>query len=129
LLPEVVLVRRVDTVAVIGRALLAAAGGAGHRRAAEAVGRPASTARGWLRRLRARAAAVAVHFGVWAYAFDRSLVAVAPAGSGLGDAVAAIGLAARGASLRLGVRPPWNWASVLSAGALLANTSSPWPAP
>jgi hypothetical protein len=125
----VALARRVDSVAVIGRALLAAAGGAGHRRVAEALSRPASTVRGWLRRLRARASAVAVHFSRWAYALDRSLVAIAPAGSALADAVSAIGLAARGASLRLGVRPAWNWASVLSAGALLANTNSPWPAP
>lgn len=126
LLPDVLLCRRVDTVAVIGRAVMAAAGGAGCRRAALVVGRPVSTVRGWLRRFRSVAARVAAHFVAWAYRLDPHLGRIIPAGSPVGDAVEAIGVAARAASLRLGVRPAWSWASVLTAGLLLRNPSSPW---
>ncbi len=129
LLPDVALARRVDVVAVIGSALLAAAGGVGHRRVAEAVGRPVSTVRGWLRRFRLVAVRVAAHFTSWGCAFDPNLAAIGPAGSVLGDAVEAMGVAGRAASLRLGPRPGWSWVSVLTAGRLLANTNSPWPAP
>jgi hypothetical protein len=129
LLPDVALGRRVDAVAVIGRALLVAAAGAGHRRVAVAVGRPVSTVRGWLRRFRLAAARVVAHFTVWACMLDPNLAAVEPRGSALGDAVEAIGVAARAASLRLGPRPGWSWVSVLTAGRLLSNTNSPWPLP
>jgi hypothetical protein len=126
LLADVVLGRRVDTVAVIGRALRAAADGAGHRKAAEVVGRPVSTVRGWLRRFRRVAERVAVHFAIWAHVLDPNLGRIDAAGSVLADAVEAIGVAARAASLRLGPRSAWSWVSVLTAGALLSNTSSPW---
>lgn len=129
LLPDVALARRVDAVAVIGRALTAAATGLGQRKVAERVGRPASTVRGWLRRFAASAARVAAHFLVWAHVLDPNLGAVRPAGSVLGDALEAIGVAARAASLRQGPRPAWAWASTLSAGKLLSNTNSPWPTP
>jgi len=129
LLPDALLVRRVDTVAVIGAALTAAAAGAGHRRAAERVGRPASTVRGWLRRFRTAAARVAAHFAAWAHRLDPMLVAIEPAGSPVADAVEAVGVAARAASLGLGPRPGWSWASVLTVGGLLCNTNSPWLAP
>jgi len=55
LLPVTCLARRADEAEVIGRALEAKAAGAGHRVIAEALGRPASTVRGWLRALAARA--------------------------------------------------------------------------
>lgn len=129
LLPDVVLARRVDSVAVIGAALTAAAAGAGHRRVAERVGRPPSTVRGWLRRFRAVALRAAAFFLGWAQRLDPMFGAVSPAGFPLADAVEAIGLAARAASLRLGPRPPWSWVSVLSVGGLLANTNTPWLAP
>jgi transposase-like protein len=129
LLADVVLGRRVDAVVVIGRALGAAANGAGHRKVAEVVGRPTSTVRGWLRRFRAVAGRVAAHFTRWAHVLDPNLGPIDPAGSALADAVEAIGVAARAASLRLGPRPGWSWSSVLTVGALLSNTSSPWPAP
>lgn len=121
--------RRVDAVAVIGRAVSAAAGGVGHRQAARRVGRPASTVRGWLRRFAAVAARVATHFSVWAHRLDPNLGPIPPAGSVVADAVAAIGVAARAASLRFGPRPAWSWASVLTGGRLLANTNSLWPRP
>lgn len=126
LLPDAVLARRVDTVAVIGAALTKAAMRVGHRKVAEQLGRPPSTVRGWLRRFRAAAARVAAHFSVWAHHLDPMLGAIEPAGSPVADALEAIGVAARAASLRLGVRPPWSWASVLTVGALLSNTNSPW---
>ena len=129
LLPDVALGRRVDTVVVIGRALGAAADGWGHRRAAQRVGRLASTVRGWLRRFRAVAARVAMHFSAWAHRLDPNLGPIPPAGSPVADAVQAIGVAARAASLRFGARPAWSWASVLTGGRLLANTNSPWPRP
>lgn len=55
LLPVSTLVRRADTVVVIGRALLAKAAGAGHRSVAALLDRPVSTVRGWLRRFGVRA--------------------------------------------------------------------------
>lgn len=129
LLPDLALLRRVDAVEVIGRALMAKASGSGHRRIAEQLGRPPSTVRGWLRRFVAVAARVAAHFTAWAHALDPNLGPVSPAGGVLADAVEAVGVAARAASLRLGPRPPWSWASVLTLGRLVANTSSPWLAP
>ena len=126
LLPDAVLARRVDTVAVIGAALTKAAMSAGHRKVAEQLGRPPSTVRGWFRRFRAAAARVAAHFSAWAHHLDPMLGAIEPAGSPGADALEAIGVAARAASLRLGPRPPWSWASVLTVGALLSNTNSPW---
>jgi hypothetical protein len=126
LLPDVLLCRRVDTAEVIGRALTVGAGGAGFRRAAVLVGRPLSTVRGWLRRFRTMAARLAVHFTVWAHRLDANLSPIAPGGSAPAEALAAIGAAARAASLRLGPRPAWSWASALSGGMLISNTSSPW---
>lgn len=126
LLPDALLVRRVDTAAVIGAALSFAAGGAGHRRVAERVGRPSSTVRDWLRRFRAVAVRVAAHFAVWANHFDPMLGPILPAGSTVADAIEAVGVAARAATLRLGSRPAWSLASVLTAGRLLSNTNSPW---
>ena len=126
LLPDAVFARRVDTAAVIGTALADAASGAGHRKVAERLDRPASTVRGWIRRFRAVAARVAAHFMAWAAGLDAMLGPVAPAGSGLADAVEAVGVAARAASLRLGSRLPWSWASVLTVGRLLSNTNTPW---
>lgn len=129
LLPDVVLLRRVDAVAVIGAALLAGAEGAGHRPVARALGRPADTVRGWLRRARRGAARIRAHFSIWAHTLDPVLGPAVPAGSVLADAIDAIAAAARAASLRLGVRPVWSWASAMTAGTLLSNTNSPWPAP
>ena len=55
MLPADVLLRRRDAAVVIGSAWRRAAGGAGARRVAGAVGVPVETVRGWLRRLRALA--------------------------------------------------------------------------
>ena len=70
LLPDICLLRRVDEVAVIGRALLEKAAGAGHRTIAIRLGRPKETVRGWLRRFSTRVTLLREHFRHWAFALD-----------------------------------------------------------
>ena len=129
LLPDVCLARRRYVAEVIGAALFSA-GREGYRRAGERLGVPGETVRGWRRRFRSRSELVAAHFLRWARALDGSLDP--PAGRGLPvvDALEAIGVCTRVASLLLGRRSPWTWASALTAGGLLEiNTSAPWPVP
>jgi len=127
LLPNVCLARRLDAVEVIGEALLA---GDGYRLVAERIGVPAETVRDWRRRFRSRAEKVAAHFLRWARALDGALLAVVSRSSPVGDALEAIGVCVRVASLVLERRAPWSWVSALTAGGLLAiNTDPPWPAP
>jgi hypothetical protein len=92
------LVRRADSVGVIGAALLAKAAGLGHRRVAVVLGRPQSTVRGWLRRFIGRAESVRVLFTGLLHALDATVVAVAPTGSVFGDALDVLGLAAAAAA-------------------------------
>ena len=101
LLPDVCLLRRRDAVEVIGAAVLAAAG-MGYRRIAERLGRPAETVRDWLARFRSRAEVVTVHFWQWARALDGALLPAVAGGSLLADAVEAIGVCTRAASLVAG---------------------------
>lgn len=122
------LLRRRDAVEVIGAALAAKAGGVGHRQAALLVGVPPSTVRGWLRRMAVNAEQVRVWFTVLAHDLDPMLDPVAPTGTAVGDAVEAIAVAARAASLRLAPMAPWSFASTASRGRLLSNTSCPWAA-
>jgi hypothetical protein len=93
------------------------------------LGRPRETVRSWLQRVDARAERLVEHFNAWAFALDARLDVLAAADSPLSCALEAIGLATRAASLLLGRRPPWSWASAMTGGMLLANTSSPFPAP
>jgi hypothetical protein len=123
------LARRVDTSEVVGEALAAKAAGAGQRAVANLVGRPRETVRNWLRRFGARAAEICRHFCSWALALDARLHEVVAQGSAFADAVEAVAVAARAASLRLGPRPVWSWASAMTRGGLLANTTWPFPAP
>lgn len=129
LLPDVCLARRRYVVEVIGAALLSL-GREGYRRAGERLGVPGETVRDWRRRFRSLAGLIAAHFLRWARALDASLDP--PAGDGsLGvEALEAIGVCTRLASLVLGSRRAWSWVSALTAGGLLAiNTSPPWPVP
>jgi len=136
LLPAALLLRRADSVAVIGQALTAKAVGVGVRPIAAAAGRPLGTVRGWLRRVSGRAE----QLRVW---FTRVLVAVAadpvvaePAGSAFADAVAAVTAAALAVADRFAMPTvaPWPIVSAVSQGRLLSpgwpaesiNTSSPW---
>jgi hypothetical protein len=128
LLPASTLVRRADTVAVIGQALVARAGGAGHRSIAVLLDRPVSTVRGWLRRFGVRAESLRVLFTELLHALDACAAAAAVTASVFADALEALGLAAAAAARLLGPRPPWQFASAASGGQLLgrglaANTS------
>ncbi len=129
LLPEDTLARRRDAVEVIGAALTAKAAGSGHRRVAAELGREPSKVRRWFRRFASMAEEIRAHFTRWAHALDPALGPVAPIGSAFADAVEAIGMAAMAAVRRLGPRPPWPLASVLSGGGLLATRSDLWAAP
>ena len=129
LLPDVCLARRGYVVEVIGAALLSV-GREGYRQAGERLGVPGETVRDWRRRFRSRAELIAAHFLWWARALDGSLGPPAGHGSLVADAVEAIGVCTRVASLLLGRRSPWSWVSALTAGGLLEiNTSTPWPVP
>ena len=83
LLPDLLLSRRRDEVAVIGAAIEAKVAGLGHRPIAERLGVPKDTVRGWLRRFVVRAGQVRAHFTRWAVALDPELGPVLPAGSGV----------------------------------------------
>lgn len=119
--------RRRDGAEVIGEALAHAAQGEGHRRIARRLGRPPETVRGWLRAARARAESLRACATRWAYALDRELVVVTPAGSELGDAVEAIMLAVRARVLRFGdgQTGPWERAVWLTGGLLSGPTRLP----
>ena len=131
LLPDVCLLRRSDTVEVIGAAVLSAASGAGYRQVAEQLGRPAETVRDWLARFRSRAGAGRGAFlAVGASARRRGVAGRGGAGRRCVDAVEAIGVCTRAASLWLARRPAWSWVSALTGGRLLSiNTNPPWPSP
>jgi hypothetical protein len=124
LLPVFALLRRADVVSVVGMALAAAAAGAGARRAAEAVGRPVETVRGWLRRFASRAEQIRVVFT--ALLVDTALDPVPPAAAGnpVADAVAAIVGAAMAVRSRwpgvVGGVPVWLVAAAVTGGRLLA---------
>jgi hypothetical protein len=132
LLPVAVLLRRAYAADVIGAAVEARAGGAGHRAAGERLKVPAATVRGWLRRLAGRLEPtrvvllqVAVRVGV-----D---VTVPPAwGCRWRDLLAALGTATAAVTGRfgpVGVLGPvtaWQVAVGCSGGRLLAPG---WPAP
>ena len=124
LLPVFVLVRRADVVAVIGWALMLAAAGAGFRAVAAQVEVAEGTVRGWLRSFRDRAEGWRVVFTRLLAALDPVPGPIAARGSQLGDAVEVMGLAAAAWVRRFGPRPPWEFVSEVSGGALL----SPIPA-
>lgn len=126
LLPDVLLVRRRDEVDVIGAALVAHAGGEGYRPIAERLGVPAATVRGWLRRFRLRAVAIAAFFARWALTLAPGSDPPTATGSAVGDAVEAVGVATRAAVWRFGPGRVWARACRLTGGGLLANTSCLW---
>jgi hypothetical protein len=129
LLPDVCLARRRYGAEVIGEGLVSI-GREGYRRVAERLGVPGETVREWRRRFCSRAEVIAAHFLRWARALDGSLLPSGLQASSAEDAVEAIGVCVRLASLVLRSRPPWSWVSALTAGGLLAiNTKPPWLAP
>ena len=122
------LLRRRDAVWSIGFALVAKAAGRGFRWSAARLDIPASTVRGWLRRFGARVEEVRVWFTVLAHDLDPLLPRIDPTGDAFGDAVEAVGMAARAAENRLGSETGWGFVSRASAGGLLSNTGCPWAA-
>lgn len=129
LLPDVCLARRRDAVEVIGEALLCWPR-EGYRRVAERLGVPGETVRDWRLRFRERAEVIAVHFWRWARALDGALGEPVARGCPVADALEAIGVCTRAASLALGSRPAWSWVSRLTVGGLLViNTRPPWRVP
>jgi Domain of unknown function (DUF6431) len=121
LLPDLALLRRQDEVSVIGAAIEASVAGEGYRRIAGRVGVYADTVRGWLRRFAERAELIRAHFTRCAVWLDPELGSVLPAGSGIADALEAIAVAVRAWVLRFGSGDPWQIASRLSEGLLLAT--------
>jgi hypothetical protein len=115
LLPDVCLARRRYVAEVIGVALLSA-GREGYRRAGERLGVPGETVRDWRRRFRSLAELIAAHFLRWARALGGSLDLLAGRGLPVVCALEAIGVCTRVASLLLGRRSPWSWASALTRG-------------
>lgn len=120
LLPVNLLLRRADEVTVIGAALLAKAAGAGHRRIAARLDCPASTVRGWLRRMGRIAERVRAALGMVAGELGAEFTVPEPTGTPIGDVVALLGAVAAAATRRLGPCEPWRLASALSGGRLLA---------
>ena len=127
LLPDTMLLRRRDALAAIGDALLRKVAGQGRRSIGAALLVHPDTVRGWLRRFAARAEHWRAHCWAWAHALDASLGPITPQESAFADALHAIGLAVSAAARLLGPRPGWGWATTITAGRLLSNTSSPSP--
>ncbi len=129
LVPEDTLLRRRDSVEVIGAALTAKAQGKGHRPIAQTLSRPASTVRGWLRAFSVRAEAIREHLVRRAYTIDPNHDDRSAGGSTFADAVDAIGVLGIVAVRRFGPHPAWSLASFVTGGGLLYNTSWPFRPP
>lgn len=135
LLPVGVLLRRADTVAVIGRALTAKASGLGARPVAVVLDRPLETVRGWLRRFAGKAEQVRAWFAGLLVAVAADPVMPGAAATVFADAVTAVDAAARAVAGRFALRmvTAWQVAGAVSQGRLLSpdwppksiNTSSP----
>jgi hypothetical protein len=114
---------RSDDAETIGTALLDAAEGRGHRWIAARLGRPATTVRGWLRAARSHAETLRVHAHVRRDDIEHETEMLAPAGSPLGDAVAALAAAAAAARRFLGgglcATSLWELVVLISGGRLL----------
>jgi hypothetical protein len=112
LLPCRLLERRRDAVGDIGTILEAYAGRTGYRQAARDLAIPVPTARNWVRQLRGRWPSLAARFG-----------AGASTGIGPDDPPGAI-RAVRRAAAEAGWRAvAWEFASLVTNGRLLTNTS------
>ena len=123
LLPSFVVPRRWDVVAHVGQAAELAAAGLGHRPIAATLGRPETTVRGWLRRLRSMAVPLAATLLARAVALGWSGFELPVAG--LPRLCAAVGALAERWP---GGRPasPWAVAALVTGGGLLAtNTDAP----
>lgn len=111
LLPSWCAPRRADGIEVIGAAAGLAMAGAGHRPIAAALGVPAGTVRGWLRRLRGRAEPLRQHAigELNGLGFYPPGPPSEPAGSPLGDALNALAAAVDCARRNFGHGPQMTW--------------------
>ena len=127
LLPAWSVPRRRDGAEVIGRALTLKAQGAGHRTIARRLDRPPGTVRGWLRAGARRADALRVCGVKWAVALSEDLGRPWLADAPLQDALDALGRAAIGWRLRLGVSAagPWELIVAITGGLLYGRPRDP----
>jgi transposase-like protein len=125
LLPSFALVRRLDEVRVVGRALAGVVSGRGMRPLARELAVPHETLRGWRRRYRTRSPTLAAGFAALAVA----LGGMGPELSAQPEraALEALGAAWWQAQRRFGEEVPavFEFASVVSGGELLGTTTSP----
>lgn len=114
--------RRAYSAALIGQALLAAAGGTGHRRIAVDLDIAAGTVRGWLRGARRSAAELRVTAIRAVVAYDQDALPARFRTSELGCALEHLGAAAWVLARRYGLQHVSAWAliNVLTGGRLLA---------
>lgn len=130
LLPVTVLLRRAYAAEVIGAALLARAGGHGHRWIGAVLGVPAATVRGWLRVVGARLEAVRVRLWQVAHRAGVDIDVSQALGCPWRDLLAVLGAATAAVTGRfgpfgvLGAVTAWQVAVACSAGRLLAPG---WP--
>jgi hypothetical protein len=128
LIPAFCLVGRLDVVESLGEAITAVVdGGVGVRPVADRLDVPHTTARGWLRRFRSRAAMLTAGFSAVTVELS-GLAPRLPAGLDAA-ALAAMGWAWASAVSRAGVGVPafWSFVSLVTGGLLLAaNTNPPW---
>jgi Domain of unknown function (DUF6431)/Homeodomain-like domain len=118
--------RRCDGAEVIGYALLAKAQGDGHRRIAARLERPPATVRGWLRAFARRAEGLRACGLRWAYALDPARASTTPTSSLFGDAVQALGVAARACKLGLWHQASaWELVVALTGGLLHGRPRDP----
>jgi Domain of unknown function (DUF6431) len=128
LLPSFLVARRRDLVGTIGAACELAAAGAGHRPIALRLSVPATTARGWLRRLRARAGDLGARLWALAQALGALAARPPPAPAALAALCDALRVAHGAAAERLGeagLVDRWSLAALASGGRLLSNTNRP----
>jgi hypothetical protein len=121
LLPSSVLVRRLDSVEVIGLALAAKAQGRGRRAISAQLGVSLSTVRNWLRRAEANAEQIRIRATSLAVQLGADHRALQPQDCPVADAVHALTIAARAAAMRLG--PPacaWHLLASITKGQLLS---------
>lgn len=120
LLPASVLLRRADAATVIGIALVAKAGGAGHRPIAVLLGMPSSTVRGWPRRIAMVAERVLAVLAAAAAQLGVEFVGPAPTVDPVAAVVEMLGALAAAMARRLGGSCSlWRLASVATGGRLL----------
>lgn len=127
LLPSFLLPHRWDTAGALGRAAELAASGLGHRPIAAAIGRPETTIRGWLRRLRSIAVPLSATLLARAVALGWSGFELPT--TPLPRLVAAVhALAGRWPGDRSA--EPWSIAVLVTGGGLLStNTGTPLAGP